>query len=339
MKNAIYAFVVSAVVTIALGPVIIPMLRRMKFGQSERSDGPQTHLSKAGTPTMGGMMFIAGIIVGTLLFSSLGTTELSLPALLAVAAFALVGFLDDFLKVKLKNTIGLRPYQKIIAQFAIAFILALYAYNSPFIGSKIYLAFFNAELELGIFYIPLVMFIIIGTVNSVNLTDGVDGLCSSITTVYSLSMTVIFLYMSAAVKNPVAEGQAVQTQYGAELASMAAFAASVAGGCMGFLKHNTYPAKVFMGDTGSMALGGAVAVMAIFSRSVLLLAIMGGCFVASSVSCILQVGSYKLRKKRIFKMAPLHHHFELLGYSETRIVSMYTIVTVFLCMVCLLAYL
>lgn len=338
MKNAIYAFVLSAVVTIALGPVIIPMLRRMKFGQSERSDGPQSHLSKAGTPTMGGMMFIAGIIAGTLLFS-LETTDLTLPALLAVAAFALVGFLDDFLKVKLKNTIGLRPYQKIIAQFAIAFIVALYAYNSPFIGSKIYLAFFNAELELGIFYIPLVMFIIIGTVNSVNLTDGVDGLCSSVTTVYSLSMTAIFLYMSAAVKNPVADGQAVQTQYSAELASMAVFAASVAGGCMGFLKHNTYPAKVFMGDTGSMALGGAVAVMAIFSRSVLLLAIMGGCFVASSVSCILQVGSYKLRKKRIFKMAPLHHHFELLGYSETRIVSMYTIVTVFLCMVCLLAYL
>lgn len=338
MKNAIYAFVLSAVVTIALGPVIIPMLRRMKFGQSERSDGPQTHLSKAGTPTMGGMMFIAGIIVGTLLFS-LDTTELSLPALLAVAAFALVGFLDDFLKVKLKNTIGLRPYQKIIAQFAIAFIVALYAYNSPFIGSKIYLAFFNAELELGIFYIPLVMFIIIGTVNSVNLTDGVDGLCSSVTTVYALSMTAIFLYMSAAVKNPVADGQAVQTQYSAELASMAVFSAAVAGGCMGFLKHNTYPAKVFMGDTGSMALGGAVAVMAIFSRSVLLLAIMGGCFVASSVSCILQVGSYKLRKKRIFKMAPLHHHFELLGYPETRIVSMYTIVTVFLCMVCLLAYL
>lgn len=338
MKNAIYAFVLSAVVTIALGPVIIPMLRRMKFGQSERSDGPQTHLSKAGTPTMGGMMFIAGIIAGTLLFS-LDTTELSLPALLAVAAFALVGFLDDFLKVKLKNTIGLRPYQKIIAQFAIAFIVALYAYNSPFIGSKIYLAFFNAELELGIFYIPLVMFIIIGTVNSVNLTDGVDGLCSSVTTVYALSMTAIFLYMSAAVKNPVADGQAVQTQYSVELASMAVFSAAVAGGCMGFLKHNTYPAKVFMGDTGSMALGGAVAVMAIFSRSVLLLAIMGGCFVASSVSCILQVGSYKLRKKRIFKMAPLHHHFELLGYPETRIVSMYTIVTVFLCMVCLLAYL
>ena len=297
MKYAIYAFIVSAVVTIALGPVIIPMLRRLKFGQNERSDGPQSHLSKAGTPTMGGMMFIAGILVGTLAFS-LNATELALPALLATAAFALVGFLDDFLKVKQKNTVGLRPYQKIIAQFAIAFILALYAYQSPFIGSKIYLAFFKAEWDLGIFYIPAMMFIIIGTVNSVNLTDGLDGLCSGVSLVYSTSMMMIFIYMAAAVKAPVAEGQAVQTQYSAELSSMA-----------------------------------------IFSRSVLLLAIMGGCFVASSVSCILQVGSYKLRKKRIFKMAPLHHHFELLGYTETRIVSVYMIITVLLCLVCLLAYL
>ena len=337
MKYAIYALMLSALVTIALGPVVIPMLRRLKFGQNERSDGPQSHLSKAGTPTMGGMMFIAGILAGTLAFS-LNATELSLPALLAMAAFALVGFLDDFLKVKFKNTIGLRPYQKIIAQFAIAFILALYAYKIPFIGSKIYLAFFGVEWDLGIFYVPAMMFIIIGTENSVNLTDGLDGLCSGVSMIYSTAMMMIFVYMSTAMKTPLTSGQAVQTQYSAELNSMAIFAASVAGGCLGFLRYNTYPARVFMGDTGSMALGGAIAAMAIFSRSVLLLAIMGACFVASSVSCILQVGSYKLRKKRIFKMAPLHHHFELLGYTETRIVSVYMIITTLLCLLCLLAY-
>lgn len=337
MKYAIYALMLSALVTIALGPVVIPMLRRLKFGQNERSDGPQSHLSKAGTPTMGGMMFIAGILAGTLAFS-LNATELSLPALLAMAAFALVGFLDDFLKAKFKNTIGLRPYQKIIAQFAIAFILALYAYKSPFIGSKIYLAFFGVEWDLGIFYVPAMMFIIIGTVNSVNLTDGLDGLCSGVSMIYSTAMMMIFVYMSTAMKTPLTSGQAVQTQYSAELNSMAIFAASVAGGCLGFLRYNTYPARVFMGDTGSMALGGAIAAMAIFSRSVLLLAIMGACFVASSVSCILQVGSYKLRKKRIFKMAPLHHHFELLGYTETRIASVYMIITTLLCLLCLLAY-
>ncbi len=335
MKFAVLAFLVSAAVTMLLAPVIIPMLRRLKFGQNERSDGPQSHLTKAGTPTMGGMMFIAGIIVGTIAFS-LNATELVLPALLGMAAFAVIGFLDDFLKVKRKNTVGLRPYQKIIAQFVVAFVLALYAYSSPFVGSKIYLAFFKTEWDLGIFYIPVMMFIIIGTVNSVNLTDGLDGLCSSVSLVYSLSMTAMFLLMAS---TALTVSNAVQSQYAAELDSMAIFAASVAGGCMGFLKNNTYPARVFMGDTGSMALGGAIAVMAMFSRSVLLLAIMGGCFVASSVSCILQVGSYKLRKKRIFKMAPLHHHFELLGCTETHIVSAYTIVTVFLCLVCLLAYL
>ena len=233
MKYAIYALMLSALVTIALGPVVIPMLRRLKFGQNERSDGPQSHLSKAGTPTMGGMMFIAGILAGTLAFS-LNATELSLPALLAMAAFALVGFLDDFLKVKFKNTIGLRPYQKIIAQFAIAFILALYAYKSPFIGSKIYLAFFGVEWDLGIFYVPAMMFIIIGTVNSVNLTDGLDGLCSGVSMIYSTAMMMIFVYMSTAMKTPLGSGQAVQTQYSAELNSMAQFAASGAGGCLGF---------------------------------------------------------------------------------------------------------
>ena len=337
MKYAIYAFIVSAVVTIALGPVIIPMLRRMKFGQNERSDGPQSHLSKAGTPTMGGMMFIAGILVGTLAFS-LNATELALPALLATAAFALVGFLDDFLKVKQKNTIGLRPYQKIIAQFAIAFILALYAYQSPFIGSKIYLAFFKAEWDLGIFYIPAMMFIIIGTVNSVNLTDGLDGLCSGVSLVYSTSMMMIFIYMAAAVKAPVAEGQAVQTQYSAELSSMAIFAASVAGGCLGFLRYNTYPARVFMGDTGSFALGGAYVMASLVLRQPLLIVLMGFMYVLTSVSDIIQVFSVMFLHKRVFRMAPLHHHFELSGMPETQVVAMYYLVTAALCLVSLLGF-
>ncbi len=337
MQYPIYAFLLAAVVTIALGPLLIPLFKRLKFGQTERSDGPQSHLSKTGTPTMGGIMFLGGILVGTLAFS-LNATELALPALLTTAAFALIGFLDDFLKVRYKNTVGLKAYQKIIAQFAIALIFALYAYNSPFIGSKLYLAFFDMEWDLGAFYIPAVMFVIISIVNSVNLTDGIDGLASGVSLIYSVTMAVIFVYMSTAVRMPGSSGQAVQTQYGAELGSMAIFAAAVAGGCLGFLRYNSYPARVFMGDTGSMGLGGAIAAMAIFSRSILLLPIMGACFVASAVSVILQVGSYKLRKKRIFKMAPLHHHFELMGYPETRIVYVYMIITTLLCLLCLLAY-
>ena len=337
MRYMIYALLLSAAVTIALGPVLIPLLKRLKFGQTERELGPKSHLTKQGTPTMGGLMFIAGILAGTLAFS-LSATELALPALLCTAGFALVGFLDDFLKVRIKNTVGLRAYQKILVQFLIAGILAVYAYRSPFIGSKIYLAFFDLEWDLGAFYIPAMMFIIIGTVNSVNLTDGLDGLASGVSLVYALTMSVIFFYMSVVMKSPADMGQAQQTQYAAELNSMAIFAAAVAGGCLGFLRYNSFPARVFMGDTGSLALGGAIAAMAIFSRAVLLLPIMGACFVASAISVILQVGSYKLRRKRIFKMAPLHHHFELLGYSETRIVSMYMIMTTVLCLVSLLAF-
>ena len=328
MRYMIYALLLSAGVTILLGPVLIPLLKRLKFGQCERELGPKSHLTKQGTPTMGGLMFIFGILAGTLAFS-LSATELVLPALLCTVGFALVGFLDDFLKVRCKNTVGLRAYQKIIAQFLIAAIVAAYAYKSPFSG---------LEWDLGVFYIPFIMFVIIATVNSVNLTDGLDGLSSGVTLIYSLTMGVIFLYLATAMKNPDGMAQAQQTQYAAELQSMGVFAAAVAGGCLGFLRYNSYPARVFMGDTGSLALGGAVAVMAIFSRAVLLLPIMGACFVASSVSVILQVGSYKTRKKRIFKMAPLHHHFELLGYSETRIVSVYMIVTTILCLICLLAF-
>ena len=249
MQYPIYALLLAAIVTIALGPALIPLLKRLKFGQTERDDGPQSHLKKTGTPTMGGMMFIAGILVGTLAFS-LNATELALPALLVTVGFSLVGFLDDFLKVKYKNTVGLKAYQKIIAQFGIALILALYAYSSPFVGSKIYLAFFDVEWDLGVFYIPFVMLIIIATVNSVNLTDGLDGLASGVSLIYAVTMAIIFYYMSTVMILPSDAGQAAQTQYAAELNSMSIFAAAVAGGCLGFLRFNSYPARIFMGDTG-----------------------------------------------------------------------------------------
>jgi phospho-N-acetylmuramoyl-pentapeptide-transferase len=337
MEHLIYALLLAALVAILLGPVLIPALKRLKFGQTERTDGPKTHLKKSGTPTMGGLMIIAGILAGTLAFS-LSATEFVLPALLVTTGFGLLGFLDDFLKVRFKNTVGLRAYQKIIGQFCIAAIIALYAYNSPFVGSKIYMPFLNIEWDLGIFYIPFIIFTVVAIVNGVNLTDGLDGLSSGVTLIYALTMGVVFYYMSQAVLMPADAAQASQTQYGAELKSMGMFSAAVAGACIGFLRYNSYPARVFMGDTGSLALGGAIACMAIFSRAVFLLPIMGACFVASDLSVVLQVGSYKLRKKRVFKMAPLHHHFELLGYSETKIVSMYMIVTTVLCLVCLLAF-
>lgn len=328
MQNGILALILSAAVVIVTGPFLIPLLKRLKFGQTEREDGPSSHLVKSGTPTMGGIMMIVAIIAATLIFG--GELTFLLPALLVMTGYGLVGFLDDFIKVKMKRNLGLKAYQKIIAQFGIALVFAWYL--SRELGTAIYLPFFNVEWDLSWFYIPFAMFVILGTVNGVNLTDGLDGLASGVTLIYSLAMAVIFAYIGSAMSEV---GQELYAATG----NLYVFAAATAGACLGFLRFNSYPARVFMGDTGSMALGGAVAAMALFSRAVLLLPIMGGCFVASSVSVILQVGSYKLRnKKRIFKMAPLHHHFELLGHSETKIVSGYMIVTALLCAVCLLAF-
>lgn len=356
MQQMILAVLISALVGVLLAPLIIPMLRRLKFGQTERDDGPQSHLVKNGTPTIGGIIILCSILVGTLLVclnagSDIahilnvdiklieigdqgvgGMMEFALPALLVTFAYSLVGFLDDFIKVRRKRSLGLKAYQKIIAQFGIALILGIYAQNHPLIGTTVYLPFLGVQWDLGAFYIPFVMFVVISITNAVNLTDGLDGLASGVSMIYALTMAVIFLILSQAA------AQAGQVLYGASLSGMSVFSAAVAGACLGFLRSNSYPARVFMGDTGSMALGGAIAMMAIMSRALLLLPIMGACFVASAVSVVLQVGSYKLRKKRIFKMAPLHHHFELMGMAETKIVSMYMIITAFLCLVCLLPF-
>ncbi|MDL2234544.1 phospho-N-acetylmuramoyl-pentapeptide-transferase [Christensenellaceae bacterium OttesenSCG-928-L17] len=331
MQQLIFAVLLACSVLLIIGPFLIPLLKRLKFGQAVRDDGPESHLAKSGTPTMGGMMILLGILAGALVFSA-PNTEFVLPALLTTFAFGIVGFLDDFIKVRLKRSLGLKAYQKIIAQFCIAFAIALFAYNHSDIGPSIYLPFTNTEVNLGIWYIPFIIFVVISIVNAVNLTDGLDGLASGVTMICAMTMALIFVVMSTAA---LEEGKRL---LGNNLQGMAVFSAAVMGACLGFLRFNAYPAKVFMGDTGSLALGGAVAMMAITSRAVLLLPIMGICFVGSAVSVVLQVGSYKLRKKRIFKMAPLHHHFELKGMHETKIVAMYMIVTAIACMLCLLAY-
>lgn len=329
MQQVILAVLIGFGVTLLLGPLLIPLLKRLKFGQNVRDDGPQSHLKKSGTPTMGGLMLLVGILAGSIFFSM---AELTLAALLTTFAYGIVGFLDDFIKIRRKRSLGLKAYQKIIGQCGIALVVALYAYNSPLVGSVIYLPILGLTWDLGIWYIPFVMFVMIAIVNAVNLTDGLDGLASGVSMIYALTMALVFIIMARASKDIGAVLEDANYQ------GMAIFAGAVAGACLGFLRHNTYPARVFMGDTGSLALGGAIGMMAVFSRAVLLLPIMGACFVASAVSVILQVGSYKIRRKRIFKMAPLHHHFELLDIPETKIVAMYMIVTVVLCLICLLAY-
>lgn len=329
MHNLIYAVISSFIICLVIGPSTIKMLRRLKFGQTEREDGPKSHLKKQGTPTMGGVMILVAITITSLVFT-VKTSDFMIAALLITLAYGLIGFVDDFIKVYYKRSLGLTPIQKIIGQVGIALIFAIYAYRNPYIGSKIIIPFINIDWNLGIWYIPFTVFVMVATVNSVNLTDGLDGLASGVTLIYAASFSIIFYYAA------VAADKMGLLYYGINLKNMVVFAGAVTGACLGFLRFNAYPAKVIMGDTGSLALGGAVAVMAFIYKLPLIIPIMGGLYLIESLSVIIQVVSYKTTKKRVFKMAPIHHHFELCGIPETKIVSMFMIITTILCLVGLL---
>ena len=320
----IYPLLAAFGIALVAGYAVVPLLRRLKMGQQVRDDGPQTHLKKAGTPTMGGVIFAVATAAATLIFAR-GRFEQVWLALGATLGFGLIGFLDDIIIVVKKRSLGLKAYQKIILQLAGAVGIALIAFYDPNIGSSLRLPFTTVEWELGWGYIPFTAFVVVSMVNGVNLTDGLDGLASSVSGVNAVTFAVIFLGIFG-------------VSAGAGDANMAVFSAALAGGLIGFLRFNTHPAKVFMGDTGSFALGGAIAVMGIVSRMQILLVLTGIMFLLSAVSVILQVGSYKLRHgKRVFKMAPLHHHFELKGTPETKIVVFYTMITILACAVTLIA--
>ena len=297
--KVLLSLALSTSIVIALGPKVIPMLRKMKFGQTVRTEGPQSHLAKNGTPTMGGVMMIISILITTALLA--GFNFYSIIALTSTLGFGLVGFLDDYIKVVKKRSLGLKPMQKIIGQVSLAILIPLAQVIFKPEMTKLIIPFFNTTLDLGVLYIPFMAFVIIGTVNAVNLTDGLDGLSSSVTIIASIFFTAIALTF----KNT----------------EVSIFSASVIGACIGFLVFNKYPAKVFMGDTGSMALGGAVVGMATLTNTTLLIPIVGGIYFAEALSVIIQVASFKIRKKRVFKMAPLHHHYEQCGLKETQVVK------------------
>jgi len=322
--------IISFLSTLLMGILLIPWLCRLKFGQHVREDGPKTHLSKSGTPTMGGIIFLIPIVILSIVLSK-GDRELVVAAVLTTAGFGMIGFLDDFIKVVKKRSLGLKAYQKIICQLIVAVILAVYAYNNEYIGSSLAIPFVDKEWDLGILYIPAAVFIIVGTVNSVNLTDGLDGLCAGVTLIVSATLAII---ITAAWKLADEQGLAWLAD---NYQNLIIFSAALTGGCLGFLRYNSYPAQVFMGDTGSLGLGGAVAALSILLRIPLWLPVIGGIYVAESVSVILQVASFKLRGKRIFRMAPLHHHFELTGMPETKVVAMFMIVAAVLCLFALLS--
>lgn len=305
------AFLLSLIIAFVIGPRSLPFLRRLK--QTVREDGPSSHLGKNGTPTMGGLIFILSILVTVLLigFAKGTVKEFVFPALFMLL-FGTVGFFDDYIKVVLKRSLGLRAYQKIVLQLAFAIGLALYQQQISVTGNAVRIPFFQGlSIPLGSFYLPFTVFVIIAVVNSVNLTDGLDGLAGGVT--FWVSLFFIFAALSLGYGN------------------LAVFLAAVAGGCIGFLYVNRYPAKVFMGDVGSMALGGAIAAAAVIMDLSLFVPIVGFIYFAESLSVIIQVFSFKMFGRRVFKMSPIHHHFELSGWKETKVVNLFYMLTFILC--------
>ena len=325
MNRMIGALVLSLVIVLVSGPKFIPWLRKLKFGQTIYDLGPQAHKAKQGTPTMGGLMTVVAVVVATLLMHPKGWygTQDFMLALLAVSLLSmLVGFLDDYIKVAKKRSLGLTAWQKIAGQVVVAVGFTVYCYLHPQVGSKIIVPFLNVEWDLGIWYIPLMSLTVIFMVNSSNLQDGLDGLLSSVNSVGSVGWAALALSMYAAVSGMN------NAMYSDNYYSVGIFALAMCGASMGFLRFNYYPAKVFMGDTGSMFIGGATVGMAMLMRQPLMLLLVSFTMVMSSASVIIQRAYFKITHgKRIFKMSPIHHHFELSGYTETQIDTMYAVIT------------
>ena len=305
------AFAISAL----LGPVVIPFLRKLKVGQTEREE-LKSHLKKTGTPTMGGFIILAGILFTSLLF--IKDYPKIIPILFLTVGFGAIGFLDDYLKVVLRRSDGLLAWQKMLLQIVVTGIFAYYILNYTDISLLMKIPFYKGQyLDLGVLAVPLMFFVVIGTVNGVNFTDGLDGLASSVTVLTATFFSVV----------------AVGNASGIEPVTCAAV-----GALLGFLLFNVYPAKVFMGDTGSLALGGFVAAAAYMLQMPLFIPIVGFIYMIEVISVMLQVSYFKATHgKRIFRMAPIHHHFELCGWSETRVVAVFSIVTALLCLVALMA--
>ncbi len=316
MKEALFAVLISFGLSAVFCPLLIPYLKKLKFGQQERSDGPKEHLKKAGTPTMGGIAFVLSATITSLIF--IQKYPRIIPVLFVMVGFALIGFLDDYLKVVKKNTDGLSPSKKMLGQFVIATVFLVYILRVEQIGTDIVIPFSGGKtLDLKWAYIPFFYIVMLGTDNGVNFTDGVDGLCSSVTILVAVFFGVVSL------------------TGGYELTPIMG---AVVGALMGFLLFNVHPAKVFMGDTGSLALGGFVAATALIMKMPLFIIIVGFVYLAEMLSVIIQVSYFKATHgKRVFRMAPIHHHFELGGWSETQVVGVFTIVTAILCILGYLA--
>ena len=309
--------IISFLISLVFCPILIPFLRKLKFGQTEREEGPQSHLKKNGTPTMGGLVILASILLTSLIY--IGKFTEILPVLFMTLGFGLIGFLDDYIKVVKKRSLGLTPLQKMALQFIVTGVFIYYYFKIAGLDTSIKIPFVSGDgfvMPTWLFII-FVFIVVLGTVNGVNFTDGLDGLASGVTVIVATFFTIAALSL-----NP----------------SMTPITGAVVGSLLGFLLFNTYPARVFMGDTGSLALGGFVSSIALMLHMPLFIVIIGLIYLVEVLSVILQVGYFKLTHgKRIFKMAPIHHHFELCGYSETQVVAAFSIVTALLCLVGIMA--
>lgn len=298
------ALIVAITIAIVSGKVLIPVLHKLKFGQTVREEGPKSHVKKNGTPTMGGVIFILAIIVGSLLYVDIDLK--SQYPMIALVLFSIVGFADDFLKIKRGKNLGLTAKQKMILLFIVSFTLSLI--GKKIFGTEMYIPFVRKTVDLGMIYIPFMMFVYIGASNAVNLTDGLDGLASSVTVFVLLFLGII------------------ANSFGFSNQTM--FAVVSIGALIGFLFFNINPAKVFMGDTGSLGLGGMVVAMTVQMSMPLILILVGVMYIIETMSVILQVISFKTTGKRIFKMSPIHHHYEMCGLSENKIVLLFSVITI-----------
>lgn len=301
-------------ISVILSPVIIPFLKKLKFGQFVRDDGPESHLKKSGTPTMGGLIILFSIVITSLFY--IRKYPDIIPVLFATLGFGIVGFLDDYIKVVMKRSMGLRAWQKMLGQLLVTGVFVYYMYQYTNLGTTMLIPFANKYVDIGWVYYPLMFFVMLGTVNGANFTDGLDGLASSVTVLIATFFTVVAIGYGSGV-SPIT--------------------CATVGSLLGFLVYNVYPARVFMGDTGSLALGGFVASTAYVLQMPLMILIVAFVYFAEVLSVIIQVSYFKKTGKRVFKMAPIHHHFELSGWPETKVVSIFSIVTAILCLIGFLA--
>ncbi|PKN70842.1 MAG: phospho-N-acetylmuramoyl-pentapeptide-transferase [Deltaproteobacteria bacterium HGW-Deltaproteobacteria-12] len=324
--RAIYATITALVICFVVGPWLIRKLQSMQIGQQIREDGPQSHLVKKGTPTMGGVLIIFAVLVSTLLWANLAIDYVWL-ILLVTLGYGLIGFIDDYRKLVGKNSKGVSGKTRLTAEILIALFVSIILYLKPGFNSQITIPFFKTVLpDIGWGYVLLSTFIIVGAANAVNLTDGLDGLAIGPATI-CFATYLFFAYFAGNVK----VATYLQIPYVAGAGELAVFCGALVGASLGFLWFNSYPAEVFMGDVGSLSLGGALGMMAVITKQEILLVIVGGIFVIETFSVIFQVGYFKMTQgKRIFRMAPLHHHFELKGWAEPKVIVRFWVISILL---------